>query len=130
MAYPPNPNGGGNGNGIYAGMSPPENPEVNRYWLNTSTYKLFYWEIDPVNSQNNRWVEISEYDIPDIPDIPDVSNFLTAPNVEESRLYHVIFSDGDKGTFTNGIKTNQYNQFDLHYNQIKNAIIDCGAFYD
>jgi len=55
--------------------------------------------------------------------------FLRVPLVQSSRVNHVVFSDGDKGTFTNGIKTDEYSRFDLANNKIANAIIDCGAYY-
>jgi len=56
-------------------------------------------------------------------------DYLTPPSIEVGTSNNVLFSDGDGGTFTNGIKTNEYDQFDVNFNRIKNSIIDCGAFY-
>jgi len=54
---------------------------------------------------------------------------LTAPVQLNPNTNHVLFSNGQGGTFTNGIKTNEYGHFDLNQNRIKNAVIDCGAYY-
>lgn len=62
-----------------------------------------------------------------IPSDGVVGGGLTPPTEDASD--NVLFSDGMGGTTVNGIKTNQYNQFDLNYNRIKNAVIDCGAYY-
>jgi len=58
------------------------------------------------------------------------SIFLRTPLVQEIHTDHMFFSDGIGGTYTNGMKTNEYNHLDINYNRIKNAVIDCGAFYD
>lgn len=55
--------------------------------------------------------------------------YLQVPVVEVDRTNHVIFSNGTKGTFTNGIKTDEFKRLDMAHNRIKDAIIDCGAYY-
>lgn len=62
-------------------------------------------------------------------ELPLDIRYLTVPTVEPSRMNHILFSDGGNGSFTNGIKTNEYKQLDLNFNRIKNAVIDCGTYY-
>lgn len=126
MAYPPNPgSGGGGSSNVHIGPLPPDKPNLKPMWLNTELNKLFYYKV--VDGEMPIWEEVSSVEIPDI---PEVDNFLVKPSIIEMNHSHVIFSNGNGGTFTNGIKTNQYNQLDINFNRIKNAVIDCGAFYD
>lgn len=64
-----------------------------------------------------------------ISDIFEIPEGVLTPPEEIPHDYQVLFSNGSGGTFVNGIKTNIYNQMDMNYNRVKNAIIDCGAFY-
>jgi len=60
---------------------------------------------------------------------PPDERYVTIPRVEEGREFHIMFSDGSNGSFTNGIRTNRFKQLDMDNNRMRNAVIDCGAYY-
>jgi len=124
MAYPPNPgSGGGGSSNVHIGPLPPDKPNLKPMWLNTTDETLYHYIIDPV-SELPSWRQVN----PD--EELDLTGYLQDPVSESYNINDVIFYSGDGRTFTNGIKTNQYNQLDVNFNRIKNAVIDCGAFYD
>jgi len=113
--------GGGSGS-VYVGPSVPADPVEHPLWMNNTNDRLYYYV--PNSGGGGEWRMVNGVVA------SDLDFYLHIPVSDVPNTYDVVFYKGGNVTHTNGIRTNLYKQFDVRWNQIKNAVIDCGAFYE